>query len=112
MSSATATTRSTRSSTSSSPARSRSRLGPALGRYIPLTMLGLLFISPLLFMLVTSFKTRQESAPVPPSWIPAQPTTQAYDNVLNASGTPVLHWFVNSMVAATANSLLVVTTAA
>lgn len=84
----------------------------AAGRYVPLTVLGLLFVSPLLFMLVTSFKTRQESAAVPPTWIPRHPTTQAYDAVLNASGTPVLQWFVNSMVAATANALLVVLTAA
>ncbi|KQX70073.1 carbohydrate ABC transporter permease [Angustibacter sp. Root456] len=84
----------------------------AAGRYVPLTVLGLLFVSPLLFMLVTSFKTRQESAAVPPTWIPRHPTTQAYDSVLNASGTPVLHWFLNSMVAASANALLVVLTAA
>lgn len=84
----------------------------ALGRYVPLTVLALLFVSPLLFMLVTSFKTRQESAAVPPTWIPRDPTTQAYGSVLNASGTPVLQWFANSMIAATANALLVVVTAA
>jgi multiple sugar transport system permease protein len=88
------------------------RTRQALGRYIPLTVLGLLFVSPLLFMLVTSFKTRQESSAVPPTWIPREPTVQAYDTVLNASGTPVLQWFVNSMIAATANALLVVVTAA
>jgi multiple sugar transport system permease protein len=81
-------------------------------RYVPLTLLGVLFVSPLVFMLVTSFKTRQESAAVPPTWIPKAPTTQAYDAVLTASGTPVLQWFVNSMVAATANAALVVATAA
>src|SRR3954447_18006242 len=94
------------------PSRRPHAVRGALLRYVPLTVLGVLFISPLLFMLVTSFKTRQESAAVPPSWIPHEPTTQAYDSVLNASGTPVLHWFVNSMVSATANALLVVITAA
>src|SRR4051794_29078972 len=101
---------STKGGTSSG--RAPRRVGPALGRYVPLIILGLLFISPLVFMLVTSFKTRQESAAVPPTWIPQDPTVQAYDSVLNASGTPVLRWFVNSMVAASANSLLVVLTAA
>jgi multiple sugar transport system permease protein len=83
----------------------------ALLRYVPLTVLAVLFISPLVFMLVTSFKTRQESSAVPPSWVPSHPTTQAYSQVLDAPGTPVLQWFLNSMVAATANALLIVVTA-
>ena len=83
-----------------------------VARYGVLVVLGVLFISPLVFMLVTSFKTRVEAAGVPPTWIPGDPTTQAYDSVLNAEGTPVLQWFVNSMLAATANAALVVTTAA
>lgn len=81
-------------------------------RYISLTVLALLFVSPLVFMLVTSFKTRQESAAVPPTWVPRNPTTDAYTSILNAAGTPVLQWFANSMVAATANAALVVVTAA
>lgn len=83
-----------------------------LRRYVPLVVLALLFISPLLFMLVTSFKTRGDASAVPPSWIPTHPTTQAYDAIVHASGTPVLRWFLNSMIAAAANSVLVVVTAA
>src|SRR4051794_32775609 len=94
------------------PSRRPHAVRGALLRYVPLTVLAVLFISPLAFMLVTSFKTRQESAAVPPTWLPHHPTSQAYGQVLNASGTPVLHWFLNSMVAATANALLVVITAA
>ena len=81
-------------------------------RYVGLIVLALLFISPLLFMLVTSFKTRIEAAGAPPTWIPGDPTFQAYDAILNASDTPVLKWFANSMIAASANALIVVTTAA
>ena len=81
-------------------------------RYVPLTTLAIVFVSPLLFMLVTSFKTRQESSAIPPSWIPDNPTTEAYSSILNASGTPVLQWFTNSMIAATAHAALVVATAA
>ena len=81
-------------------------------RYVPLTALAIVFVSPLLFMLVTSFKTRQESSAIPPSWIPDNPTTEAYNSILNASGTPVLQWFTNSMIAATAHAALVVATAA
>jgi len=81
-------------------------------RYVVLIALALLFISPLLFMLVTSFKTRVEAAGVPPTWIPETPTLEAYRTVLGSSGTPVLRWFANSMIAATANAALVVATSA
>ena len=83
-----------------------------LRRYVPLTLLGLVFISPLLFMLVTSFKSRQEASAVPPTWIPKHPTTDAYSSILRAADTPVLQWFTNSMIAATANAALVVIAAA
>jgi multiple sugar transport system permease protein len=81
-------------------------------RYVVLVVLGLLFVSPLIFMVSTSFKTRQDATAIPPSWIPPNPTTEAYTAILNASGTPVLRWFANSLVAGACNALLVVVTAA
>jgi len=81
-------------------------------RYAVLVALTLLFISPLLFMLVTSFKTSGEAVQTPPTWWPDPFTTQAYERILNAADTPVLRWFFNSLIAATANAALVVTTAA
>ena len=81
-------------------------------RYIVLVLLALLFVSPLIFMVVTSFKTPAEASAIPPSWIPNPFTTQAYESIFGASGTPVLRWFANSMVAALANAALVVTTSA
>jgi multiple sugar transport system permease protein len=86
--------------------------GRRVVRYVVLIALALLFISPLLFMLVTSFKTRVEAAGIPPTWIPETPTLDAYRTVLDSPGTPVLRWFANSMIAATANALLVVATSA
>lgn len=81
-------------------------------RYALLVLLALLFISPLLFMLVSSFKTRGEATAFPPSWLPDPFTTQAYTSILTAEGTPVLRWFANSLGAALANAALVVSTAA
>jgi multiple sugar transport system permease protein len=81
-------------------------------RYALLILLGLIFISPLVFMILTSFKTRGEAAGFPPTWIPDPFSTDAYTSILNARGTPVLRWFTNSLIAALANSALVVTTAA
>ena len=94
------------------PQRRRPVTRASVLRYVGLIALGLLFVSPLLFMLVTSFKTRVEAAGLPPTWIPEEPTFQAYDSILNADDTPVLRWFANSMIAASANAALVVTTAA
>ena len=81
-------------------------------RYTVLGLLALLFVSPLLFMISTSFKSRAESARTPPTWIPEQFTLGAYDAILTAADTPVLRWFLNSMIAATANAAIVVATSA
>ena len=81
-------------------------------RYSVLTILTLLFVSPLIFMAVSSFKTRQEASRTPPTWIPEEPTTSAYDQIINASGTPVFRWFANSMLSASLNALLIVATSA
>ncbi len=81
-------------------------------RYAVLGVLTLLFVSPLLFMISTSFKTRAESSQSPPTLIPSDPTLQAYERILTAADTPVFQWFLNSMLAATANAALVVATSA
>lgn len=88
------------------------RRGRAFARYLPLALLAIVIVAPLVFILVTSFKTRSEATGTPPTWIPHDVTGQAYDTVLKGGHTPVLRWFLNSMIAATANSLLVVATAA
>lgn len=77
-----------------------------------LGLITLLFVSPLVFMLLTSFKTASEAVQSPPTLVPSEPTTQAYSRILDASDTPVFSWFLNSMISATAHSILVVTTAA
>ncbi len=86
--------------------------GGRILRYVVLILLAVLFISPLIFMLVTSFKTRVEAAGIPPTWIPNDPTLQAYRTILGSEGTPVLRWFINSIVAALAHAALVVATSA
>jgi len=80
-------------------------------KLVVLLALALAFISPIIFMIVTSFKTSNDATAVPPSWIPIPFTLQAYDSILTADGTPVLRWFFNSLVAAAANAALVVITA-
>jgi multiple sugar transport system permease protein len=110
------TTTRTREPASAGDAPSRDTGSPARLRrilqYGVLGVLTLLFISPLLYMLSTSFKTTGDAASPDPQWIPANPTTNAFKEILGNDGTPVVRWLVNSVVAAGLQSLLIVATAA
>jgi multiple sugar transport system permease protein len=80
--------------------------------YTMLIGLSLVFIAPLLWMLVTSFKTAGEATQVPPTILPEDPTLRAYDTLFTGnSQTPVLRWFVNSMLAAAGHAALVLVVA-
>lgn len=79
--------------------------------YGVLLVLTIIFVSPLLYMLVTSFKTTGDAGSATPQWIPPDPTLQAYQAVLGTEGTPVLRWFANSFAAATLQTVLILATA-
>ena len=74
-------------------------------------LLTLLFISPLIYMVSTSFKTTGDAASPVPQWIPREPTTSAFDAVLGNEGTPVVRWLISSLLAAGLQTLLIVVTA-
>ena len=80
--------------------------------YAALIFLSLIFVAPLLWMLSTSFKTNVEATTLPLTFLPHEPSTYGYDTIRGSAGTPVLRWFVNSMVAASAHAALVLVTAA
>jgi multiple sugar transport system permease protein len=81
-------------------------------QYGVLGLLTLIFISPLIYMLSTAFKSTGDAASPDPQWIPENPTFNAFRTILDADGTPVLRWLLNSFLAAGLQSLLIVTTAA
>jgi multiple sugar transport system permease protein len=109
---ATATAPPRQPATSASPREPGSGRGRNIARYAGLVLLALVIVAPLVFMLVTSFKTRAEATGTPPTWIPKDFTTQAYDAILGTGETPVFRWFMNSMIAAVGNAALVVATSA
>ena len=80
--------------------------------YAALIFLTLIFAAPLLWMLSTSFKTNVEATTLPLNFLPNELSTYGYDTIFNSAGTPVLRWFINSMVAAAAHAVLVLATAA
>ena len=83
-----------------------------VGSYAALVALTIVFLAPLVYMASTAFKTNQEATRITPTWIPKEPSTDAFDAILNRSEqTPVFRWFLNRMLAATAQALIVVATA-
>lgn len=80
--------------------------------YVLLVVLTVVFLAPLLWMLSTSFKTRQGATQFPLTWIPREVSTEGYSTIFNTTTqTPVLRWFANSMITASAHTLLVLVTA-
>ncbi|MEV1169186.1 carbohydrate ABC transporter permease [Nonomuraea sp. NPDC049784] len=77
-------------------------------RYTVLVALAVVFVAPLLWALGTSFKSKTEATRVPPTLWPAEPATDAYGRLFEGTTqTPVLRWFLNSLIAATGHMLLV-----
>lgn len=85
---------------------------PSAAFWIMVGLLTLLVIVPLLWMVITSFKTVGESQSDPPTLLPTEPTGRAYGEILTTDGqNPVLRWALNSFGAAALHSLLVVVVA-
>ncbi|MEU4605099.1 carbohydrate ABC transporter permease [Kribbella sp. NPDC023972] len=88
------------------------RRRPSVAFWILVVLLMLLVVLPLLWMVITSFKSIGESQSTPPTLVPEDPTGRAYGEVLTTGGqNPVLRWALNSFAAATLHALLVVVVA-
>lgn len=81
------------------------------GFYAVLVLLALVFVTPLVWMTITSLKTYGDAQRIPPGWLPEPLSGYGYQQILNNTQNPVLRWFLNSMVAATLHALLVLATA-
>lgn len=80
--------------------------------YAVLIVLTVLFVSPIIWMISTAFKSNQEATQLVPTWIPSDPSTEGFDSIINTTEqTPVFRWFINSMIAAIAQAAIVVVTA-
>jgi len=92
--------------------RDPGRLARLIPSYAALILLTIGFVAPLLWMVSTSFKPNFQTTQFPPHWIPQTFSDAGYSTILTtASANPVLRWFLNSMIAATAHTLLVLVTA-
>ena len=76
--------------------------------YVALSFGALLMATPLLMMVLTSFKTPAEAIHIPPVLIPANPTLDAYRTVLTKA--PFFTWFRNSVIVAISVTTLILFT--
>lgn len=87
--------------------RPRRRNGP--GFWLVVVLLSLVILVPLVYMLLTSVKSVDEARSVPPTVVPGQATLRAFRVLFfGDEASPVLRWLLNSLMAATAHSVLVV----
>lgn len=103
-------------STVRTPSRRDSRI-PQVAKlslsYVVLILLTAVFVVPIVWMFLTTFKTNAEATQSVPTWFPRDFSTVGYQTILNTtSQTPVLWWLFNSALAAVAHVVLVLATAA
>jgi multiple sugar transport system permease protein len=85
------------------------RRKPSAAFWVMVVLLTLLVVLPLLWMVITAFKTVGESQADPPTLIPQDPSGRAFGEVLTTGGqNPVLRWALNSLAAASLHAALVV----
>ncbi|MGC5011291.1 carbohydrate ABC transporter permease [Streptosporangium sp. DT93] len=80
--------------------------------HLVLAVIAALYLSPLVYMVVTSFKTREAAGSTEPHWIPDPVSLDAYRELLGSADSPIMTWFLNSLAAATGHAALVLVTAA
>lgn len=84
---------------------------PSMGTvllYVVLSLGAIVMVTPLLQMIVTSFKTSGEALRVPPTLLPDNPTLNAYRTVLTQA--PFGLWFRNSVIVAVSVTALILFT--
>ena len=83
---------------------------PEVLTYIALILVAAIIIVPLLWMVLTSFKTDFDAINSPASPLPDPIVTEAY-STLATGDLPILKWLFNSFVAAAAQTIIIVATA-
>lgn len=83
----------------------RTRNGPLF--WLGMAVLALVFVVPIVWMYLTAFRTQSDSRRIPLTLIPDELTLRAFRFIFADSQNPVLVWALNSLIAATGHSILV-----
>ncbi|MBC1795491.1 carbohydrate ABC transporter permease [Listeria booriae] len=85
-----------------------SRFIPKLIAFVFLFVMAIIWVVPLAWGIVTSFKSEAEVATVGFKFLPVQWVTTNYTELLfDNAATPLLRWFMNSMIIAVSQTVLV-----
>ena len=77
--------------------------------WVVMAVLTVLILAPLIYMLLTSVKSEIEARSVPPTLFPGEATLRAFQVLFfGDEASPVLRWLLNSLIAATLHSIVVV----
>jgi multiple sugar transport system permease protein len=88
----------------------RRRLSPRVLLYVVLTVLALMILLPLVWVVLTSFKSDFNAINDPLNPIPHPFTVGAYQTLMNGQ-EPIFRWFLNSIAAASVQTILILVTA-
>ena len=83
---------------------------PTVALYVVLALMTLAILLPLLWIVLTSFKTDFDAISRPASPIPDPFTTEAY-RTLSSGQQPIFRWFLNSLAAGALQTVLILVTA-
>jgi multiple sugar transport system permease protein len=77
--------------------------------WVVMAVLTVVILAPLVYMLLTSVKSEIEARSVPPTLFPGEATLRAFQVLFfGDEASPVLRWLLNSMLAATLHSIVVI----
>ena len=88
----------------------RARVGRRIAFWITIAVLTFIFVAPLIWMLITSFKTDADAVRNPYGW-PSPFSTEAYTRLLTSGQQPIFLWLWNSFAAAAVQTILILVTA-
>lgn len=95
-----------------STVKTRRTRGPSMRTWVPtvvLVVLGILFLIPLAWMLVTSVRSQNAITEGIITWIPRPFTLENYSQILNDAQNPIGRWFLNSAFVSICATLLTLT---
>ena len=76
------------------------------GLWVLLLLLSIIFMGPLVVMGLTALKTPGDAQAADWSFWPSEFTARAFEVLFSSPDNPLLRWFLNSMIAASAHSVL------
>ena len=86
----------------------RTRLSANIGKYAILAVILVFLLFPILWVLITTFKTNMEAYSYPPTLIPNNPTLQSYVNLFTKNQAFFVYYLNNFLIAAMVTLITVV----